>query len=229
MKLNKLLDGFINDDLEVEDIINETGFCYTKVINLIKRYYSLNNSMPEKIKIKISSVYDRMYELNQLKMSYDDIAKIYNCTPSTIKNALINYCKYNSKILNKVEEYDEQKEELTTKEKQFAKEIYILKSSGMSYKKISSKYKLGTNKIAQLLKKYCEKNKIEMPPAPKTVCEPKKINITDEEIYNLKLQGLTYAYISYIANCSTTKIRSQLIRYCDDNNLEFPSRITTKK
>ena len=68
-----------------------------------------------------------------------------------------------------------------------------------------------------------------MPSAPKTVCEPKKINITDEEIYNLKLQGLTYAYISYIANCSTTKIRNQLIRYCDDNNLEFPSRIPTKK
>ena len=217
MNLERIIKDFIDGRLEIEDVIASTNLSIYRTKNVIKKYYEINKiAMPEEVKQRIELVYERILKLYELNNTYNDIAKIYNCSQTAIKNMITSFSDSTQKIKLPSRSNEELK---------IAKEIYELKKQGLSYNAICKKYSFSKDKVIHLLKEYCTRNDLKLPPRAKIIYKEKKTNISPKDMYTLKLNGLSYFDISLVAGCCDSNVRKNIIRYCRDNNLEYPHRV----
>ena len=188
---------------EIARYYNEKGIEISKatIAYRCKKIYNAKGKEDPKIKKgknKREDVTDEeIYELREQGKSYEEIARYYKEKGIEITRVTIGKrCK---KIYN-----EKGKEEPKIKRKNMIKEatdeeIYELREQGMSYGDIVRYYnekgiQIGQNTIAYRCKKiYNEKGK-EEPKAKKG--EKERNDITDEEIYELREQGMTHKEIA---------------------------------
>ena len=224
MNLEEIIKGFIDGRFEMEDVIASTNLNIYKIQNIIKKYYEINKiTMPEEVNQRIKSVYGRIQKLYELNNTYSDIAKIYKCSVPSVKKILADFSDSNQNI------YFSKLPYRSDEELKIAEEIYELKKQGLSYSKIYKKYNFSKSKVVCLLKEHCIRNDLSMPPPAKRIYNKKEINLSLEDMYILILRGLSYFDVSLLAGCSDTLVRKNVIRYCKDNNLEYPSRTFSAK
>ena len=137
---------------------------------------------------------EEIYELREQGESYEEIARYYNGKGIEISKATIAYrCKkiYNEKGKEapKIKKGKNKREDVTDEE------IYELREQGMTYKGMMEYFeqkdvKISKSLLSKRLKEiYKEKGKEE----PKAKNGEKERNdITDEEIYELREQGISY-------------------------------------
>lgn len=220
MNLERIIKDFIDGRLEIEDVIASTNLNIYRIQNIIKKYYEINKiTMPEEVNQRIKSVYGRIQKLYELNNTYSDIAKIYKCSVPSIKKILADFSDSNENICFSKLPYR------SDEELKIAKEIYELKKQGLSYSAICKKYSFSKDKVIHLLKEHCTRNDLKLPPAAKIIHKEKKTNISPKDMYTLKLKGLSYFDISLVAGCCDSNVRKKIIRYCKDNNLEYPHRV----
>ena len=105
-------------------------------------------------------------------------------------------------------------------------EMLELRKQGISYGKLSEKYKCGSRVIEKRLVKYCEENDLEI---PEKKFQSKIIKLPMEEIYELIKQGMSYNDLALKYHCSSATIRTKLAEYCDENNYEIPETAPCSK
>lgn len=137
---------------------------------------------------------EEIYRLSQQDLSYTEIRNILNAKGVKISRSSITH------ISDKVysEKGEEKKYTFITKKGITAEKIFELRESGKSYREISYYYKsigieVSNTSIYRWCKQiYSSKNKEE----PKIDGRPKRKDISDEEVYELKNKGYSYAKIS---------------------------------
>ena len=105
-------------------------------------------------------------------------------------------------------------------------EMLELRKQGISYGKLSEKYKCGSRVIEKRLVKYCEENDLEI---PEKKFQSKIIKLPMEEIYELIKQGMSYNDLALKYHCSSATIRTKLAEYCEENNYEIPETAPCSK
>ena len=198
MNLDKIISNFISGTIELNDVIEKYDISYFLLVKLIKNYcYSNKIPIAEDISYRLNAPIRGMLDLRRHGMSYRKLSEKYNCTSDAIRQVLIKYCEQNNLEILKVKSGPKQKTLPM-------KEIYELKSQGLTYKEIAEEYNCKAMTILRRLKEYCEQNNLEI---------PKNKELPIEEIYKLKSQGMSYREIAEKHDCSYGTIRQRLKEY----------------
>ena len=181
------------------------------VISKLKEYCDLNDldfpkkpNWPDKIDLPMKEIYN----LRLKGMSYDKIEKQYGCSTCTVINKLKEYCDLND--LDFPENPNRRdKVELPMEE------IYELKKQGMTYEEISKKYNCSPSTVIHKLKEYCDLNSLDLPKKPN---RRDKVELPMEEVFNLRLKGMSYEKLAKQYGCGFRTIRNKLVKYEDERN-----------
>ena len=213
MNLDKIISNFISGTIELNDVIEENDISYFSLVKLIKNYcYSNKIPIVKDISYRLNTPIREMLDLRSHGMSYRKLAEKYKCISDAIRQGLIKYCEEKNIDFPEVNRGPKKK-------KIPMKEIYELKSQGLTYKEIAEEYNCDATTISLRLKEYCEQNNLDIPKANKGKREK---NLPMEKIYELKKQEMTYEEIGEKYDCTHEAIRQKLKEYCEQNNLETP-------
>ena len=171
-----------------------------------KAFEKRKKKMPS-TKKKIEVLDEEIYQLREQGMSYERIVEYYSKKGIEITHQAIGYrCK-------KIYEEKGKKEPKSKRENHTEDEELIkLKEKGMSYERIADYYnekgiKVTVETIESRCKKAFEKRKKKMPSTKK------KIEVLDEEIYQLREQGMSYERIVEYYSKKGIEITHQAIGY----------------
>ena len=213
MNLDKIISNFISGTIELNDVIEKNDISYFSLVKLIKNYcYSNKIPIVKDISYRLNTPIREMLDLRSHGMSYRKLAEKYKCTSDAIRQGLIKYCEEKNIDFPEVNRGPKKK-------KIPMKEIYELKSQGLTYKEIAEEYNCDATTISLRLKEYCEQNNLDIPKANKGKREK---NLPMEKICELKKQEMTYEEIGEKYDCTHEAIRQKLKEYCEQNNLEIP-------
>jgi hypothetical protein len=85
----------------------------------------------------------------------------------------------------------------------------------MSYNKLAKEYGCCTGTIIYRLRKYCNENTLTF---PKNLSSRDKIVLPMEEVFNLRLKGMSYEKLAKQYGCGFRTIRNKLVKYEDERN-----------
>lgn len=150
MNLDKIISNFISGTIELNDVIEKNDISYFSLVKLIKNYcYSNKIPIVKDISYRLNTPIREMLDLRSHGMSYRKLAEKYKCTSDAIRQGLIKYCEEKNIDFPEVNRGPKKK-------KIPMKEIYELKSQGLTYKEIAEKYDCGIMTIRRRLKEYEE-------------------------------------------------------------------------
>ena len=231
MDLEEIIKDYVFGKSSMEDMIETTGFSYNSLVRIINNYCNKNNVKRAKIESKLNKTYHNMYMMKYIGSSYDEIAEKYNSKPSVIKSLIDRYCKRNNISQSDNIKYKKIDNDLNLP----SEEIYKLKKSGLSYRKIAEKYNCSWKAIKIILIKYCNENNIETCHELKNVnlsierrdnnFPRKSLNLPVEKIYELKNNGMTFEEIADMYSCSSSAVRQLLIKYCSYYKINLPIKL----
>lgn len=210
MDLYKICEDLINGKVEIKDVINKYKINCFRLIDFIKRYCShYKISIDDNIKKILDAPLIEILELRKQGMAYNDLAFKYNCSSTTIKTKLIEFCKENNYEIPETASWPKQIELPM-------KEVYELKKQGMTYNDLAFKYNCSSNIVRVRLIEYCEENDYLIPKKPP---RSKLTKLPMKEVYELKKQGMTYNDLATKYKCSLSTVKRRLIEYEEERIL----------
>ena len=213
--LEKMCEDFINGKVEIEDILNKCKLGYFRIVKTIKKY-CLNNGIliDDNILYRLEIPISKMYNLLLLGTSYSKIAQMCHCSAKTIEDGLKEYCESNGFAIPKnPKEFKDVELPI--------KEIYNLRLEGMSYEKLSKEYGCSISFLVNRLEEYCKISGLDL---PKKLYE----RLPVKDIYNLRLEGMSYNKLAKEYGCCTGTIIYRLRKYCNENTLTFPENLSSR-
>lgn len=177
-------------------------------------------------------VLEEIFNMREQNMTYERIS--VELKKMGIKMALSTVSNNCKKIYRKKGKEEPKTKRGTKRKFILEEEIYDLKSQGMCYQKIQDYYKnkninISFSTIRKRLIEYCDLNNKEVPKGKTKIIKKPKVTISDEEIFNLREQRLSYNKISKIFTEKGYKISAQAIlnrckKIYEKKGLENPKR-----
>ncbi len=205
-----------NKNFSFEEIAKKYYCKIHFVKNAIRKYRKKNHLFSSrKNSIKNSLPLDVIYEFKRQGISYEEIAQLYECSAVTISKNLKEYCEEKGLPIPSI--YESINPHI--------KEVYELKKNGKTYSEIADKFNCSKSTVCKHLKNFLERQKLSLEK------NEENFNLNPEEIYKLRISGMTYEEIAEKYNRAHSTIYNIILKYCSDNNLLFPdvSFFLTKK
>lgn len=170
--------------------LGEKYGCSAGVIRSHLKQYCKENNLEYSSK-SIDLPMEQVYEEKKKGKTYPELANKYDCSVGTIINYLKQYCEENNL------EYPKKSAKLSMKQ--------VYQKFDLFCQELGNQYGCSVSTIKSYLKQYCEENKLEN--------SSNSVKFSVEQIYKERTAGMSYRNLGKKYGCSTSKIRSHLIKY----------------